>query len=253
MEGGMKRGNGFTLIELLVVIAIIAILAAILFPVFSRAKEQARMTTCKSNMKQLSAAAMMYINDWNGCFPDHAAYGIPYGSTSWDSFMTNFGFRYLSGGQPAGLGKALGKYLKSMNVFNCPSEWKTIPDTVWTMGVSKSPREFPSYYVKYASLFYANYYKHPLRLSEVALPSRAAYLHEGAWHNTEGVWPFLWDTGHFASAPSNKASVRINCVFFDGHVGSYDVPYEPGQHAYDSNWYRGGKESWELPKGACDK
>ena len=52
--------NGFTLIELLVVIAIIAILAAILFPVFSRARENARRTACVSNVKQLGVAWMMY-------------------------------------------------------------------------------------------------------------------------------------------------------------------------------------------------
>ncbi len=59
----MKRTNGFTLIELLVVIAIIAILAAILFPVFSQAREKARQTACLSNMKQMSTALMMYTQD----------------------------------------------------------------------------------------------------------------------------------------------------------------------------------------------
>ena len=58
------RKRGFTLIELLVVIAIIAILAAILFPVFSRAREQARKATCQSNLKQISNALMMYTHLW---------------------------------------------------------------------------------------------------------------------------------------------------------------------------------------------
>ncbi len=61
----MRGATGFTLIELLVVIAIIAILAAILFPVFAKARENARKTTCTSNMKQLSLGAMMYSQDYD--------------------------------------------------------------------------------------------------------------------------------------------------------------------------------------------
>jgi prepilin-type N-terminal cleavage/methylation domain-containing protein len=65
----MKHTRGFTLIELLVVIAIIAILAAILFPVFARAREQARKTNCISNHKQLALAVLMYAQDYDETFP----------------------------------------------------------------------------------------------------------------------------------------------------------------------------------------
>jgi prepilin-type N-terminal cleavage/methylation domain-containing protein/prepilin-type processing-associated H-X9-DG protein len=61
----MSKSKGFTLIELLVVIAIIAILAAILFPVFAKAREKARQTACLSNMKQLALASLMYASDWD--------------------------------------------------------------------------------------------------------------------------------------------------------------------------------------------
>jgi prepilin-type N-terminal cleavage/methylation domain-containing protein/prepilin-type processing-associated H-X9-DG protein len=62
------KSKGFTLIELLVVIAIIAILAAILFPVFAKAREKARQTTCTSNVKQLTNAALMYAQDYDETF-----------------------------------------------------------------------------------------------------------------------------------------------------------------------------------------
>src|SRR6184192_2824339 len=64
-----RRAAGFTLIELLIVIAIIAILAAILFPVFARAREGARRTSCISNVSQLGKSMMMYVQDYDGTFP----------------------------------------------------------------------------------------------------------------------------------------------------------------------------------------
>ena len=71
----MQRSKAFTLIELLVVIAIIAILAAILFPVFAQAKAAAKKTSCLSNTKQVGLAALMYANDNDDGLPDVAVYG----------------------------------------------------------------------------------------------------------------------------------------------------------------------------------
>jgi prepilin-type N-terminal cleavage/methylation domain-containing protein/prepilin-type processing-associated H-X9-DG protein len=80
----VRDRKGFTLIELLVVIAIIAILAAILFPVFAQAREKARQTSCLSNCKQLALASQMYAEDYDGTYslslylePDPAGSGLP--------------------------------------------------------------------------------------------------------------------------------------------------------------------------------
>jgi len=77
----INRQSGFTLIELLVVIAIIAILAAILFPVFSRVRQAANTTTCLSNLKQLTLAVKMYLADWDERFPNVN------GSDSWNPYF----------------------------------------------------------------------------------------------------------------------------------------------------------------------
>ncbi len=102
----MKK-KGFTLIELLVVIAIIAILAAILFPVFSRAREQARKTTCLSSMKQLGQAIQMYIQDWDERFPLLGCWGCGGGANANDPM-----FSVHAKIQP---------YLKNITVYDCPS------------------------------------------------------------------------------------------------------------------------------------
>jgi len=72
-----RTRSGFTLIELLVVIAIIAILAAILFPVFARARESARRANCLSNLKQLGTAFQMYAQDWEETYPSGLVLAVP--------------------------------------------------------------------------------------------------------------------------------------------------------------------------------
>jgi len=92
--------HGFTLIELLVVIAIIAILAAILFPVFARARENARKSTCQSNIKQLALGVLQYAQDYDERLPRHC-YQPASGSYTWVNAV-----------QP---------YVKNMDVARCPS------------------------------------------------------------------------------------------------------------------------------------
>src|SRR5579871_4069268 len=82
--------SGFTLIELLVVIAIIAILAAILFPVFVQARAKARQTACLSNMKQIGTGLYLYTQDYDEVLPGNDPTGIDPGLNLPNGFMTPF-------------------------------------------------------------------------------------------------------------------------------------------------------------------
>ena len=128
-----RKRVGFTLIELLVVIAIIAILAAILFPVFAQAREKARQATCASNLKQIGLAARMYAQDFDEYYvpkynclafddaahPDHCtspSQGTPAGVIT--PAMTEW---LPSSVAPAGSDYLLKSYLKSEQIRLCPS------------------------------------------------------------------------------------------------------------------------------------
>lgn len=246
-----KVRSGFTLIELLVVIAIIAILAAILFPVFAKAKERGREAACKSNMKQIGTGIQLYLGDWNGAYPDQTSAGFPYlgyyDEGAGNRWMTEFGHRRLKDGQPAGLGKVLGPYLKNLDVFKCPSEWKKTPEGVFDWGLSYN--DCTSYYIKHAMMFCANMKKQPLTPSQIVHPSRASMLYEPPWHGGK-VWPYIWARNPRITNP--EPFVRLNCIFLDCHVGTFDVPYF-SNGTYDANWYLSGKHGWDLSRDARDR
>ena len=233
--------TAFTLIELLVVIAIIAILAAILFPVFARTKEKAREAMCMSNMKQVALSVQRYLDEWNGCFPDQASVSIPYTNADGGSWIQNFSHRYrklIPGGNyaPAGIGLVLRPYIKNLDVFKCPSEWRKLPKNLgrpWSL----SYEEGSSYYLKFAMSYFAYKVSRPLKLSDIMFPLRAVMLYEEAWHNSLEM-PLLWNSEYWFTVPDSQQPpfIRTNAIYFDCHVGKYAV-YWNTSGTYDANWY----------------
>jgi prepilin-type N-terminal cleavage/methylation domain-containing protein/prepilin-type processing-associated H-X9-DG protein len=102
MQKMRRNGKGFTLIELLVVIAIIALLAAILFPVFARARENARRASCQSNLKQFGLAFAQYTQDYDERFPANITLAAPGPQLRWYD--------------------SIEPYVKSQQLFVCPSD-----------------------------------------------------------------------------------------------------------------------------------
>jgi prepilin-type N-terminal cleavage/methylation domain-containing protein len=146
-----RKKSGFTLIELLVVIAIIAILAAILFPVFARAREAARKSSCQSNLKQCAQALKMYTDDYDGTLPSSALATIPATVVSNANYQV-FGCRYGVNFPPlAGMRQTWPQVLydnmRNKDIMFCPSD--SVDHVAPTSGApSGSP--LLSYWMKFA-------------------------------------------------------------------------------------------------------
>ncbi|MBI3921299.1 MAG: prepilin-type N-terminal cleavage/methylation domain-containing protein [Armatimonadetes bacterium] len=192
----MKREQGFTLIELLVVIAIIAILAAILFPVFARAREKARQASCASNLKQLAMASRMYGSDYDQCVTPSDVFSDP-----------NY-YIFTNLLQP---------YIKNTQVFLCPSKG----NQSWTgSSGTGGPGAYPcvqSFTV--LSNYTVNYcvskgYGNTVSDSQLNRPSETVEYADGLCPNAQ---PTNAATTCFG-IDATRHNQGCNCSFYDGHV-----------------------------------
>ncbi|MCC6483546.1 MAG: prepilin-type N-terminal cleavage/methylation domain-containing protein [Armatimonadetes bacterium] len=136
----LKR-SGFTLIELLVVIAIIAILAAILFPVFAQARARAQATNCLNNLKQLALAFTQYSNDNKGWFPRSQSWNGGYGSVNYTDWAGCPGTGLPFNANDLRKYSAIYPYVKTADIFHCPTDKNKRADMV-----NGSPRDYPLSY-----------------------------------------------------------------------------------------------------------
>jgi len=196
MFSKMKSKSGFTLIELLVVIAIIAILAAILFPVFAQAREKARQSGCQSNANQIVKAFMMYAQDYDETLPPACTYAgallpintdpqpIAYPSIAW----TN----------NAGTGPIDG-YLRNQKVKECPSSGG---------GTGTPP----------ARLDYAmNWYLGRTATAAVQSPSDSILIIDG----TKDYCAVYSASTTTPPVARHSGQTQVTCGFQDGHVKSF--------------------------------
>lgn len=218
--------RGFTLIELLVVIAIIAILAAILFPVFARARENARRTSCLSNLKQIGLGVMQYTQDYDELYPqtvqtNHTPINIP--------GLTNLSFSSV--GQVWSWYQMLYPYTKSTQVYLCPSSGA---GTSVHGGHYGSNQHMMPYYdrppiplagvVAPASTYIvmdAGYYM--MAYTRAWNPNNAWYLPGSSKYNglsaaTQGIGQTAAEAYRAKDYENGRHFGSVNVVFADGHV-----------------------------------
>jgi len=206
---GNLKAKGFTLIELLVVIAVIAILAAILFPIFVSAREAAKTKACAANVRQITSAILNYTSDYNDTFP----YAVDIEDKH------DYGSRFQD---VPYLWQAIKGYVKADKIWRCPSD---IGFTFLTTGerVRNSFQKFGSSYSWRTALAFeledpANYYPaRPVMVSTVKYPRRCLIICDIYQYspnaNLAGTGNGGW---HVRKAPVYS----WNVAFSDGHVGN---------------------------------
>ena len=197
-RASVRKISGFTLIELLVVIAIIAILAAILFPVFARARENARRSSCQSNLKQIGLGIQQYAQDYDEKYvKQNTATG------------NNLGNQPAYEAWPV----AIQPYLKSFQIFVCPSA------ALATGSTAPDPNSTP--FPSVNSYFYSEVLN-GRALAAVKSPSTIIQVHEFQTTKVAYLRPRVGGTGYqeWMNGPTydNNHFEGANFLFADGHV-----------------------------------
>ena len=243
MNIARRSRSGFTLIELLVVIAIIAILAAILFPVFAKARDAGRKASCLNNVKQIGSGVLAYGADFNDSLPDSRLAGragdpTPYPQCPPPYQMYSYGWRQVvenAAGRRCGYSYALRNHVRTQKVFLCPSEGSPLPYRKYT----------GSYSVRYVVCDAMPGYGITVKISMAKRPTRLVYIYEtNNWHQNNG-YPYIGSPAH-ATYAGKGADVGIqyaSALFFDGHAKAWPCPAQRytnlGYMGYDRNWFLG--------------
>jgi prepilin-type N-terminal cleavage/methylation domain len=238
------RHSAFTLIELLVVIAIIAILAAILFPVFARAREKARQAACLSNTSQLGKAYLMYLQDYDETFPPHVTERTaPIGTPDTPEARAPFSYK-----------TKLDPYVKNQGIYRCPSapEWPEPATGRWyttDYGNNHNESNLPT--ASQRAFYLANPdfgFNEDTPLASILFPARFILVGEAGrasgLPSRGGMYPQPWAFDD-AQAPDNQQQARFlarhngggNIVFADGHA-KWTRPEQTWRSFTDNDWRR---------------
>ncbi|MHB1000997.1 MAG: type II secretion system protein [Armatimonadota bacterium] len=240
----LRKNKGFTLIELLVVIAIIAILAAILFPVFAKAREAARSTACISNMKQLGTALQMYIQESDDQLPclDHSA-AFAIGDVWGELYGGHAGIPvgWLNYAKQYTIKAQLDPYVKSSKLWACPSD--SGAKTQFVEGQRFTSYHYRHYFVVGQIGAYSGVstpdQMWSYSLGNFAKPSLVYALHELAPYHDSRLSPL----GGYAR------DAKCNFAFLDGHAKTYpvDKAWRGNEGGYDYHWPKPLADPWSNP------